>query len=244
MGEFLFCFCFVLFFFSFFASEDKLWIGVSYHVNLTLLRQVEFLRHALKLLRNRCPLCGNLCLINKATHNSTSNVLIGLQLIKTSQKRAPRRKFRALQNRFCMGLYLWVFLVAKRLNKFPLYCLNALLTWIIVTSWIVFHGFLNILTRHVFNSDQWGSRKCDCTTCQMTYVTGSRDLVTPAARGLGFATLEAFAEVRISHKLVSVLLHGICNFSSFQLCEVFWSYWVVVISWSLTGSDICFLFWC
>ena len=26
----------------------------------------------------------------------------------------------------------------------------------------------------------------------MTYVTGSRDLVTPAARGLGFATLEAF----------------------------------------------------
>lgn len=43
-------------------------------------------------------------------------------------------------------------------------------------------------------------------------------------------------------KTTSPLLHFICNFCSFQLCEVFWSRSVVVICWNRTVSDICFLF--
>lgn len=98
------------------------------------------------------------------------------------------------------------------------------------------------VTCHVFNSNQWGDWKRDCITCSNDTCHG----VTWSCYTGGtwpWLSLRLKLSWRSGfHITTSLLLHFICNFCSFQLCEVFWSRLVVVICWNHTVSDGIFLF--
>lgn len=112
----------------------------------------------------------------------------------------------------------------------------------IVTLWIALQGFLKILACHVFHSSQWNLLKRDCITCSTDICHG----VTWSCYTGGtwpWLSLRLKLFRRSGFRMTtSVLLQFICNFSSFQLCDVFWSRLLVVICWNHAVSYSVLLF--